>query len=584
MGELLDKEWSRVTRDLENPRWGIRTPMGSIAFLNTLVTMIAAHWGVNQGVHVHPDGVLGGQVNHLRHFFLEPNVLEIDGMEFEQIELQSITSIKDQKFDVVVATLPLVGPPGGRNRRDELVEQLVRSASLLSADGVGAFLVPSFYRAFRVGRLTEGLAEVGVTVHGLVNVPPRFLPPFSTTQPLFVVVSRREAVSAFALDCKRPEDLSLNLQNSLNHLDTGDLTTGIEVQLSGFRGFEHWYAQRQIDSLKGDYTRYEKFQVRDLALFVNVARTGDEFEDLPNSIYLPMIGSGPAVANLAHTSMKHQNYAQIVVDVEKATPEFLCSFVNTRYFRLYLEAEKLSKNQVIPRLNRDQVLQLPIALPDLATQERISNNIRKLAELRSMVDDLAQNISLNPVSSTSMTQQVDDALAVFGRLSAEDQVVSLLRQGESKTVEFKQTFSLDIEDNQKKSHLEDMAIKTIAAFLNSDGGDLLIGVSDDGTMPGVNFEIGKLHKSSRDEFLKHFKNRFKSRIGEQFYPIVEYGIVDVGEKAVFRVNCKPSDIEVFVDGKDFYVRTNPATDRLDGPKLLEYVKQRFQQQNNLILR
>jgi len=46
---------------------------------------------------------------------------------------------------------------------------------------------------------------------------------------------------------------------------------------------------------------------------------------------------------------------------------------------------------------------------------------------------------------------------------------------------------------------------------------------------------------------------------------------------VFRVNCAPSDIEVFVDGKDFYVRTNPATDKLDGPKLLEYVKQRFQQ-------
>jgi predicted HTH transcriptional regulator len=176
-----------------------------------------------------------------------------------------------------------------------------------------------------------------------------------------------------------------------------------------------------------------------------------------------------------------------------------------------------------------------------------------------------------------MTQQVDEALAVFGRLSAEDHVVSLLRQGESKTVEFKQTFSLDISDNQKKPYLEDMVIKTIAAFLNSDGGDLLVGVNDDAKITGLDFEIEKLHRSSRDEFLKHFKNRFKTRIGEQFYPRVSYGIVEVEESSVFRINCAPSDIEVFVDGKDFYVRTNPATDKLDGPKLLEYVKQRFHQ-------
>jgi hypothetical protein len=275
--------------------------------------------------------------------------------------------------------------------------------------------------------------------------------------------------------------------------------------------------------------------------------------------------------------MNHESYAQLVVDTRRATPEFLCSYLNTKYFRLYLEAEKLTRSQTPPRLNREQVRLLPVALPELDTQERISTNIRKLAELRLMVDELAQNISVNPVSSASMTQQVDDALAVFGRLSAEDHVVSLIRQGESKTVEFKQTFSLDIADNQKKPYLEDMVIKTIAAFLNSDGGDLLVGVSDDCQLTGINFEIEKLHKSSRDDFLKHFKNRFKTRIGEQFYPRVNYGIVEVGENAVFRISCRPSDIEVFVDEKDFYVRTNPATDKLDGQKLLEYVKHRFGQ-------
>jgi hypothetical protein len=302
-----------------------------------------------------------------------------------------------------------------------------------------------------------------------------------------------------------------------------------------------------------------------------------EFEDIPNSVYLPMIGNGEAVDSLQKTTMKHQNYCQLVVDTSRATPQFLCNFLNTRHFRLYLEAEKVSKNQVIPKLNREQVRSLPVALPNLETQQKISHNIAKLTELRSMVDELVQNISVNPVSSGSMTKQVDEALAVFGRLSIEDQLYSILVSGESKTVEFKQTFSLDIADNSKKAYLEDMVIKTIGAFLNSDGGDLLVGVNDDGLVTGIDFEIEKLHKNSRDEFLKHFKNRLKHRIGEQFYPKIKFDTVELNGKLVFHVNCLPSDIEVFVDEKDFFVRTNPATDKLEGPKLTAYVKQRFHQ-------
>jgi hypothetical protein len=514
---------------------------------------------------------------------MEPDVLQLDGLELVRTELTSLCEGADHSVDLLVATLPMGGTPGGKNRPDEMIERLIASARCLSQDGAGVLLTTPFYRTFRIGRLAEALLDNGLYVHGVVNTPPRYLQPHAIIQPLFVIISRLPAPSTFALDCKNLEDLVMSISNSLSHVDSGDLRTGIEVDVFEFKGFEHWYAQREIDTLEGDYTRYEKFTIRDVSLFVNLTRTGEEFEDVPNSVYLPMIGNGPAVDALSKTTMKHQNYAQIVVDTRIATPEFLSSFFNSKHFRLYVEAEKLSKSQIIPKLNREQVRLLPVALPDRETQDQISNIFRKLSELRSLVDDLAQSVSFNPVSSTSMSQQVDEALAVFGRLSAEDHVQSLLRQGESKTVEFKQTFSLDISDNQKKSYLEDMVIKTIAAFLNSDGGDLLVGVNDDAQITGIDFEIEKLHKSSRDEFLKHFKNRFKTRIGEQFYPRVSYGIVEVDGTSVFRVNCVPSDIEVFVDEKDFYVRTNPATDKLDGPKLLEYVKHRFHQPQVAVL-
>jgi|688.fasta_scaffold148095_2 hypothetical protein len=577
MSEPPNRELLFAERDRMRGHWMMRTPIGAVQFLNSLVNTVANHWGVKAGVHVYPDGVLNGSPDEPRYIFMEPEVLNLDGLKIDRIELGSISENEHQTSDLVVTTLQMGGTPGGRNRPDVMINQLVNSVRHLSEDGVGVLLASSFYRAFRIGHLSEELSAIGVNVHCLVRTPPRILLPHAGIQPIFVIVSKRPTPNTFALDCKHIEDIAVNVANALNRIDTGDLRTGIKVNLSEFKGFEHWYALREIDSLEGDFTKYEKSKLHEVTMFVNLSRRGEKFEDYPNSVYLPMIGNGPAVDSIDKTSMNHESYAQLVVDTARATPEFLCSYLNTKYFRLYLEAEKLTRSQTPPRLNREQVRLLPVALPELDTQERISTNIRKLAELRLMVDELAQNISVNPVSSASMTQQVDDALAVFGRLSAEDHVVSLIRQGESKTVEFKQTFSLDIADNQKKPYLEDMVIKTIAAFLNSDGGDLLVGVSDDCQLTGINFEIEKLHKSSRDDFLKHFKNRFKTRIGEQFYPRVNYGIVEVGENAVFRISCRPSDIEVFVDEKDFYVRTNPATDKLDGQKLLEYVKHRFGQ-------
>lgn len=564
-------------------RWMFASPPDAIDFLTTLVDAVAAKWNIAEGTQVVPDGALGGAPDELRHLFMEPEILDRGFTKLKRTELLGLRELEDKSRELLVSTLPLFGQPGGRNRLDEVTSRLLDVGRALPANGAAVLMAPSFYRTFRIGHLTELLSDEGIHVVGIVNTPARLLLPHTQIQSMFVIISRHPAESTFAIDCQTLEDLQLNISSALDRAYTADLRTGIEIDLLQFQGFEHWYAQREIDALEGDYTKYEKFTLAEVSLFINLARTGMEFEDVPNSVYLPMIGNGAAVNSFEKMTMKHQNYCQLVVDTSRAAPHFLSSFLNTRHFRLYLEAEKASKSQVIPKLNREQIRLLPVALPNLETQQKISHNIAKLIELQSMVNELAQNISVISVSSSSMTRQVDEALAVFGRLSIEDQLYSLLVSGESKTVEFKQTFSLDIADNSKKTFLEDMVIKTIGAFLNSDGGDLLVGVNDDGLVTGIDFEIEKLHKNSRDEFLKYFKNRLKHRIGEQFYPKIKFDTVELNGKLIFHVNCLPSDIEVFVDEKDFFVRTNPATDKLEGRKLTAYVKQRFHQPQIAVL-
>jgi predicted HTH transcriptional regulator len=165
-------------------------------------------------------------------------------------------------------------------------------------------------------------------------------------------------------------------------------------------------------------------------------------------------------------------------------------------------------------------------------------------------------------------------LEVVGELAESDKVKSIIRSGESKSVEFKETLSLNIRNQTKDKIMEDVVIKTIAAFFNTNGGTLLIGIDDSGVIKGIDKELEKFYEN-KDKFLLHFKNLFKTRIGEEFYPYMENSLIVIDFKVVLYVSCQQSSSAVYVDGKDFYVRTNPATDKLEGPKLVAYINNHF---------
>jgi len=159
-------------------------------------------------------------------------------------------------------------------------------------------------------------------------------------------------------------------------------------------------------------------------------------------------------------------------------------------------------------------------------------------------------------------------------LSDADRILSLIRKGESKTLEFKETLLLDVKKKTKEKYIEKSVLKTIVGFLNTDGGTLLVGVSDDGVIRGLQDEISRFHKNP-DKFLLHFKNLIKTQIGEEFYPDINYRNVDISGKSVLLVECNATNRPCWLNRKEFYVRINPATDLLEGPKLVEYISRRF---------
>ena len=158
-----------------------------------------------------------------------------------------------------------------------------------------------------------------------------------------------------------------------------------------------------------------------------------------------------------------------------------------------------------------------------------------------------------------------------------DEVVSrAISSGESLFVEFKETFSLNVRTGEKDKAIEGSSLKTIAGFLNSKGGTLLIGVNDAGEPVCITPEVTKFHKGSTDTFILHFKNLIKSKIGEGFYHYIEYHIVSFQGVSVLLCNCSPAHQPCFMkDTNEFYVRVNPATDKLEGAHMMDYIHSRF---------
>jgi len=254
----------------------------------------------------------------------------------------------------------------------------------------------------------------------------------------------------------------------------------------------------------------------------------------------------------------------------------------SKYVSLFLQSElgrlmlgSLRIGATIVALNRNSLSELNIAIPKIDMQSKMIDASNRLEALKASIQELETGMVLSPHSANTVLDQVDGMLEVVGGLTDSDRVMSLIRQGESASVEFKESFSLDVRKGTSEKYIELSSLKTVVAFMNSSGGSLLVGVNDEGSPIGLDREIQSFHNGKKDKFLLHFKNHIKSRIGEEFYPFINHKFVSVDGKDVLLVECKQSTTGCFLDNKDFYVRTNPATDKLEGPKLLDYIKNHF---------
>ncbi|GAA5034856.1 helix-turn-helix domain-containing protein [Microbacterium fluvii] len=157
-------------------------------------------------------------------------------------------------------------------------------------------------------------------------------------------------------------------------------------------------------------------------------------------------------------------------------------------------------------------------------------------------------------------------------------VAKVLAAGESDRVEFKETARWNVREDKKDARMELAIAKTVAAFLNTGGGTLIIGANDAGEAVGLDRDLATLRVPDVDRFELWLRDLFSNLLGRNAagLPHLQFGEAANGV-TVCAVVCPRASKPVFLsqakDGSstDLWVRIGNSTRSLGVDEAVEYV-------------
>jgi ActR/RegA family two-component response regulator len=163
--------------------------------------------------------------------------------------------------------------------------------------------------------------------------------------------------------------------------------------------------------------------------------------------------------------------------------------------------------------------------------------------------------------------------------SIELDIPTLIARGESDDLEFKSSARWDVRANRVNKDLERVVIKTIAAFLNSEkGGILLVGIDDHGNIIGIQADYNTLGKKNRDGYETYLTDLLLTAFGKDLSMFLQISFHQIEDKEICCIKVKPSTKAVFVNedkNEHLYIRTGNSTRLLSTREAIEYCKLRW---------
>jgi uncharacterized membrane protein YeaQ/YmgE (transglycosylase-associated protein family) len=160
-------------------------------------------------------------------------------------------------------------------------------------------------------------------------------------------------------------------------------------------------------------------------------------------------------------------------------------------------------------------------------------------------------------------------------------ITDLIAEGETATVEFKSTARRNLHTGQRDDKIELVIAKTVAGFLNADGGVLIIGVDDEGNALGLDDDLSTMKRPDHDRYELWLTDYLETTLGSPALAFVSVEFEPYRGSDVVVVTVLPSDSPVFINEPkgnrtaDFYVRMGNSTRRLLTDEFADYARSRW---------
>ncbi len=336
----------------------------------------------------------------------------------------------------------------------------LRAMQHLDEQGEAIVIFPnSFFFESHVACIREVLPQFGLAVNSVIALPSGAFLPQTAVELNIVFISRHSTADLF-VGRLSPDQVPTALLANLNKRRVGAAPElGRLIPREDYRGWQALVATEEEQRL-ADRSGLTPVPLSEIAYAVNLSdRKSAEspFEDLANSVYVPLIGTSPAVSAISQLRIKPHNYAQLVINPDKAYAEFIARFLNSPLGRKVRNS--LLRGAFIPKINKQSLLAATVYVLPLEAQKTAVDVGREVAELRLQLEQFESQLWVRPGDAQKLRK-------ALGKLNQKEGFDAWLETLPFPLASILQRYDASINPEHKVNHLLNF-FEATAQFLGS---------------------------------------------------------------------------------------------------------------------
>jgi SAM-dependent methyltransferase len=281
---------------------------------------------------------------------------------------------------------------------DDYSTLLLLKASLLLQDmGTALFILPQRFLFDRnEKRVIQNLNRFGLWIDAIFQLPSGTFYPVTQISGVMVVARKQPRDKVFVGEISSDVNQhKVLLANHRSRKAGKSPQLGALVELESFRSFASLVHEYEVNEISRTMSM-SPVAISEICTEINLPKrvAGEEFQEISNSVYLPSIGTSPAITSRKDFRVKPQNYIQLILDQNKAIATYVAAFFNTPLGRKIRDS--ISSGMIISKISKSALLATTIFLPETSVQAEVIGTQSVITDMESTLDILSRNLWNRP--------------------------------------------------------------------------------------------------------------------------------------------------------------------------------------------